>query len=447
MAQPPAADVPLAACAPFALLLAAIAVLPLAAPHWWERHRNKALVALLLGGVSAAWTAGTLGAPALAQALTDYVAFVVLIGALFTISGGLYLEGDLRATPTVNAAFLGAGALLASVIGTTGASMVLIRPVLRTNRERQHVAHTVVFFIFLVSNVGGCLTPLGDPPLFLGYLRGVPFAWTLGLWREWAAMSAALLAIYWVIDARAHRRETHRDLGHDARAIQPLRLRGGFNLVLLAAAVATVALVKEPAVAHAEAVRDVVLVGLALISLRVTPEDVHERNEFAWGPLVEVGVLFAGIFATMVPALRLLELHGAELGLSQPWHFFWASGALSSFLDNAPTYLAFGSVATGMLNAGTPGLQLSSAHLGGLLQIDPLVPPAAAALAARTLTAISLGAVFMGANTYIGNGPNFLVKALAESRGVRMPSFAGYMVWSAAVLLPLFTILTLVFLA
>ena len=439
--------VPPWACAPFVLLLLGIAVLPLCAPRWWEHNRNKGLLAALLGGAALAWVWPNLGPQALGHAGIEYVSFIVLLGSLFVISGGVFLEGDLRATPLVNTAFLAVGGLLASFVGTTGASMLLIRPLLKTNSERRHVVHTVVFFIFIVSNVGGCLTPLGDPPLFLGYLKGVPFAWTFGLWREWAFVLGALLALYWVLDARALKRESAPDLARDAAQRQPLRLLGGFNLCLLAGVLAAVAFIKEPAVPQADLVRNGVLLALALVSLKATPRAVHEANAFAWGPIIEVALLFAGIFAAMIPALKLLELRAGAWGLlSEPWQFFWATGALSSFLDNAPTYLTFGSVAVGVLNQSHAGLGLSADHLGGLLQIDPVAHAAAARLAAEYLVAISLGAVFMGANTYIGNGPNFMVKAIAESRGVKMPSFFGYMAWSVGLLLPLFALVTWLFL-
>jgi Na+/H+ antiporter NhaD/arsenite permease-like protein len=435
-------EVPLLACAPFVALLLCIAVLPLAAPKWWHRPSSQALVAGSLGGAAAIWCLLRLGPAALLESMHHYLAFIIMLGALYVISGGLLLEGELPATPAVNASFLLLGSLLASFIGTTGASMLLIRPLLRVNRERKHVVHTVVFFIFLVSNIGGCLTPLGDPPLYVGYLEGVPFRWTLGLWPEWAFMVGSLLAIYLVLELRFARREP---AGPAPRARTSLRLRGRINLALLLAAVLTVALVKEPQVPHAGVVRDVALVLLALLSLNATPRGVHAANEFAWDPLVEVTVLFAGIFAAMTPALILLQQHGASLGLNKPWHFFWATGALSSVLDNAPAYLAFGSAATGLLHAVAPELNLASGQIGGLVAIDPATHAELARLGHDLLVAVSLGAVFAGASTYIANGPNFMVKAIAESRGVKMPGFAGYCVWSLLIVLPLLGILTLVF--
>jgi Na+/H+ antiporter NhaD/arsenite permease-like protein len=399
---------------PFAGLLLAIAILPLAAPHFWDSNLRKLMVA------------GALALPvlvlyaearpeALVHAASDYVSFIILLGGLFVISGGILLEGDLQATTRTNALLLGAGALCASFVGTTGASMLLIRPLLQTNRERKRVAHTVVFFIFLVSNIGGCLTPLGDPPLFLGYLAGVPFTWTLRLLPEWLFTVALVLAVYVVWDRRERARETLADLKRDFYEVRPLRVAGKDNLVLLLGVLAAVALLQAPW-------RELVIVGLAALSYFRTDEELHAANRFTFQPILEVAALFAGIFVTMLPALDLLRARGAELGVREPWQFFWASGMLSSFLDNAPTYLTFLALAKGL----------------GL-------PPEVAGVPHEILRAISLGSVFMGANSYIGNGPNFMVRAIAEERGVRMPSFGGYMLYSGAVLLPIFAVVTLVF--
>jgi Na+/H+ antiporter NhaD/arsenite permease-like protein len=399
---------------PFVGLLLAIAILPLAAPAFWESNRNKLVVAVALGGPVLAlylrrapetmWHSGL-----------EYVSFMVLLGSLFVISGGVFMDGDVEATPGVNTAFLGAGAVAASLIGTTGASMLLIRPLLHTNSERRHVAHTVVFFIFLVSNIGGCLTPLGDPPLFLGYLQGVPFLWTLRLAPAWAFATATLLIVYYVWDRAAHARERLSTLARDRSQIQPITVKGTVNLGLLLGILVAAALLGSPW-------REMAMIALALASLAVTAPDVRRANHFSFGPIVEVAVLFLGIFATMTPALDILRARGAALGVHAPWHFFWATGALSSFLDNAPTYLTF--LALGQ------GQHLAADVVGVPHQI---------------LSAISLGAVFMGANSYIGNGPNFMVRSIAESRGVKMPSFGGYMLYSGAVLIPLFAVMTLLF--
>ena len=399
---------------PFVALLLSIAILPLAASHFWESNLRKLGVAALLGlPVLALYLQAR--PEALVDAGRDYVSFMVLLGGLFVISGGILLEGDLQATPRTNAMLLAAGALLASFVGTTGASMLLIRPLLQTNRERKRVAHTVVFFIFLVSNVGGCLTPLGDPPLFLGYLAGVPFLWTLRLFPAWLFTVALVLAVYVLWDRREYARETLADRRRDFYEVRPLRLAGKDNFVLLLGVLAAVALLRAPW-------RELVIVGLAVASFLWTDTELRKANRFTFQPILEVGALFAGVFVTMLPALDLLRARGAELGVREPWQFFWASGALSSFLDNAPTYMAFLALAKGL------GLS-----------------PEVAGVPERILAAISLGAVFMGANSYIGNGPNFMVRAIAEERGVKMPSFGGYMLFSGAVLLPIFMLVTVVF--
>ena len=399
---------------PFAALLLSIAVLPLAAKHFWEPNLHKLAVAAVLGlPVLILYLRAR--PEALVHSALDYVSFIVLLGGLFVISGGILLEGDLEATTRTNAALIGIGALLASFVGTTGASMLLIRPLLQTNRERRRVAHTVVFFIFLVSNIGGCLTPLGDPPLFLGYLIGVPFAWTLRLFLPWLLTVAMVLAVYVAWDRRERAREAPSDLKRDFYEVRRLRVAGKENLTLLLGVLATVAFLEAPW-------RELVIVGLAGFSYRRTDPELRRVNRFTFGPILEVAALFAGIFVTMLPALDILRARGAELGVREPWQFFWATGALSSFLDNAPTYLTFLALAR--------GLGLSPEVVG--------VPH-------EILVAISLGAVFMGANTYIGNGPNFMVRAIAEERGVRMPSFAGYMLYSGGVLVPIFVVVTLVF--
>jgi Na+/H+ antiporter NhaD/arsenite permease-like protein len=399
---------------PFVALLLAIAVLPLAAPHFWESNLRKLAVAAVLG-LPVLVLYLRMHPETLVHAALDYVSFIVLLGGLFVISGGILLEGDLEATTRTNAALLGIGALLASFVGTTGASMLLIRPLLQTNRERKRVAHTVVFFIFLVSNIGGCLTPLGDPPLFLGYLIGVPFTWTLRLFLPWLFTVVLVLAVYVAWDMRERAREAMPDLRRDFYEVRPLRVAGKDNLVLLLGVLAAVAFLQAPW-------REAVIVGLAVLSYLRTDPELHKVNRFTFHPILEVAALFAGIFVTMLPALDILRARGAELGVREPWHFFWATGVLSSFLDNAPTYLTFLALAK--------GLGLAPEVVG--------VPHA-------ILVAISLGAVFMGANTYIGNGPNFMVRSIAEERGVKMPSFGGYMLYSGAVLLPIFVIVTLVF--
>jgi Na+/H+ antiporter NhaD/arsenite permease-like protein len=395
-------------------MLLAVAVCPLWVPHWWEANRNKAIVSAALGlPVMAVY--GVRHPATLLHTALDYVSFIVLLAGLFVVSGGILLRGDLVATPATNTGFLALGGLLASLVGTTGASMLLVRPLLQTNGERTHVKHTVVFFIFIVSNVGGMLTPLGDPPLFLGYLAGVPFTWTLQLWPPWALMLIVLLVAFFVYDSVQFAREPLSAIRRDRARTTPLRVHGGLNAVWLGGVVLAVALLPAPW-------RELAIVALAGLSLWLTAARIRRDNGFSAGPMIEVAVLFAGIFATMIPALDLLRLRGDELGVRAPWQFFWATGVLSSFLDNAPTYLTF--LALGQ------GLRL---------------PDEVAGVPAAILAAISVGAVAMGANTYIGNAPNFMVKAIAEEAGVKMPSFFGYMLYSGAVLLPLFVVITLVF--
>jgi len=413
-------DVSLWLVLPFVFMLLSIAIFPLTAGHWWEKHTHKALVSLGLGLpiVGYLLLQGAAGLYSVQHALTEYTEFIILLGALYTIAGGIVLSGDLRATPYVNGGFLVLGSLLASVIGTTGASMLLIRPVLQTNAERHHVAHTVVFFIFLVSNIGGCLTPLGDPPLFLGYLRGVPFAWTLSLWPEWLAVNAVLLAVYVVWDMRLYKRESPQDLLADRQHIAPLRVRGLRNLLFLGLVIFAVAQVPPPW-------RSLLMVATTAGALLVGDKTLRRQNRFTYAPIIEVAVLFLGIFLTMIPTLALLHVHGASLGIDSAAKFFWITGVLSSFLDNAPTYVAFFEMARAQAHTLAVGTTVAG------------VPEV-------WLRAISLGAVFMGANTYIGNGPNFMVKAVAEEAGVKMPSFFGYLSYSGAILLPIFVGLTLV---
>jgi Na+/H+ antiporter NhaD/arsenite permease-like protein len=422
------------AAVPFVLYLLVIAAMPLVVARFWDHNRNKLAVALAAALPVAIYlvAAAPGGAALLADTAREYAAFIALLGALFVITAGIYLRGELAGTPAVNTCVLAIGAVLASAIGTTGASALLIRPLLRANAQRRHRRHVVVFFIFLVSNAGGMLTPLGDPPLFLGFLRGVPFRWTLGLAAPWAMVSAALLAVFALVDRRLYRREFPRPR-RDIR--EPLGLEGGWNLMWLVGVVATVlvlgALASQwPAARYLQIAA---LVGFAALSIATTPRRIHEANRFSWAPILEVAAVFVGIFVTMVPALAVLAERGASLGLTRPQQFFWASGALSSVLDNAPTYLTFASLATGVVNAS--GAQLSVHDLGAL---------AAHPVGHELLRAVSCGSVVMGAMTYIGNGPNFMVKAIAEQHHVRMPSFFGYLVWSISILAPVLAAVALV---
>ena len=405
---------PVYTLAPFVAMLLAIALCPLWVPRWWESNGNKMVVSAVLGlpilVLYLYRRPGALGAMA-----EEYVSFLVMLAGLYVISGGILLRGDLEATPLTNVAFLALASALASLIGTTGASMLLIRPLLQTNRERTHVRHTVIFFIFLASNIGGMLTPLGDPPLFLGYLQGVPFTWTFRLLAPWGLQVALLLALYFVWETRQYTREPSAALRRDRSQIEPLRLSGSLNIPALGLVVLAVGCLTAPW-------RETAIVALAALSLWRTPRAIRRANGFTAYPIVEVAVLFFGIFLTMIPALDLLRLRGGELGVREPWHFFWASGLLSSFLDNAPTYLVF----------------LALGQSLGLAREVVGVPHA-------ILAAISVGAVSMGANSYIGNAPNFMVKSIAEEHGVQMPSFFGYMLYSGGILLPLFVLVTLVF--
>jgi len=443
---------------PFVLLLGAIAVFPLvpAIAHWWENNLHKFYIAALLAALTLAyyllmhpfavtghWPAHHVTPPAasgpnvavtwdvIANAmLSEYIPFILLLFALYTISGGIRLEGDLRAHPLTNTAFLAAGSVLASIIGTTGAAMLLVRPLLETNSERKHVVHTVVFFIFIVCNCGGLLLPTGDPPLFLGYLMGVEFLWTLRLWPEWLFVNGVLLSLYLIWDALwYYPREQPADIRRDETRVRKLRLVGLWpNGLLLIAVILSVALLDPGKTVPGTGwhpwmyLREIVLLGLVALSLVLGSQQIRRLNSFNYGAILEVAVLFFGIFITMQAPLQILGVKGPSLPVKTPTHFFWATGSLSSFLDNAPTYVVFFETAKTL---GGPGATLPSEIL---------------------LVAISLGAVFMGANTYIGNGPNFMVKTIAEQSGIRMPSFFGYMLYSVLILIPLFAVTNLIFL-
>jgi Na+/H+ antiporter NhaD/arsenite permease-like protein len=406
---------PLWSVLPFAGLLLSIALFPLISPDFWARHFGK--VSLAFGAPMAAYFLFAEPSELLHTGL-EYVSFIILLGALFTISGGILLKGTMRGRPVVNCAFLGVGAVIANLLGTTGAAMLLIRPLLRANAHRKKKSHVFIFFIFVVANIGGSLTPIGDPPLFLGYLKGVPFFWTLkNLWYFWLLANTLVIGVFYVFDRRALRAEEAEEGGIEEGVGErvPLSLEGAWNFLLLCVVIGAVFLPTPW--------REVAMTAAAGVSVWKTPKPIREKNEFTWHPIEEVAILFAGIFATMIPALLILKARGGELGVTQPWHFFWVTGSLSSFLDNAPTYLTFLSLAQGLSG-----------------------PADVVGVSAPILKGISTGAVFMGANSYIGNAPNFMVKSIVEAAGVRMPSFLGYMAYSAAVLLPIFVLVTWVFL-
>ena len=429
---------------PFAGLLLSIAFLPLLAPRFWEHHFGKVAVfwalALIIpcAVVTGFWTATT---EIVHTFLLDYLPFIILLFALFVVAGGIRVSGNLVGTPATNTAILAFGTLSASFLGTTGASMVLIRPIIRANQDRRYHIHVFVFFLFLVSNIGGSLTPLGDPPLFLGFLKGVDFLWTLeAMLLPMLFMSLILLALFYLIDRLAWNRESP-EIKSKSRVPRHIEIEGLHNVLYLMAIALTVLMsgiwnrdATIPVGLGLEMpvnglIRDVVLVAISLLSWWTTPRPVRVENAFTWAPMQEVAILFAAIFITMIPMLALLKagsegsfapllsLVSTPEGKPVEAAYFWLTGGLSSFLDNAPTYLVFFNLAGG-----------DAKELMGPLEL--------------TLLAISSGAVFMGAMTYIGNAPNFMVRSICEEHRIKMPSFIGYMLWSGGILLPLFALVT-----
>jgi Na+/H+ antiporter NhaD/arsenite permease-like protein len=433
---------------PFAGLLLSIALCPLLTPLFWHHHFGKVSLAWALAFLlpcAAFFGAGTAAAGTVHALAAEYTPFIILLTALFVAAGGICVRGNLHGTPALNTGLLALGTVLASIMGTTGASMLMIRPLIRANDNRKHAVHIVVFFIFLVANAGGSLTPLGDPPLFLGFLKGVDFFWTMkNIWAATLFLCASLLAMFYLLDRHYyHNKEEEFQPSRDPTPDSAIRFEGKANFALLAVIVGLVLMsgLWKPGIGITIAgvevelqnlVRDVLLVAVILVSLWITPEKARAGNEFSWGPIQEVAKLFAGIFITIIPVIAMLRageagafaavIHAVTDSSGQPVNamYFWAAGLLSSFLDNAPTYLVFFNTA-----GGDPALLMTKL--------------------AGTLAAISCGAVFMGANSYIGNAPNLMVKAIAEERGIRMPSFFGYMAWSCAVLVPLFAVMTFIF--
>jgi len=415
--------------------------MPTVAAHWWESNLRRAIVTAAITLPFLAWWLGTRGVEGQAQLLhsfEDYLAFIALLGSLYVISGGIHVAGSLSGTPLANTGLLAIGAVLANLIGTTGASMVLLRPLLRANRHRRRQTHLVVFFIFVVSNTAGLLTPLGDPPLYLGFLQGVPFEWTLRLLPEWLVVNGLLLVVFNVVDQKAlarDERETRAPLLEEVQQHGPVRIDGALNVAFLVG-IALVALARGRGWGHGGrpwpfGVAEAVFAALALAAWFTTSPALRAANRFTFAPMVEVAVLFCGVFLTMTAPLRMLNEHGAGLGLTEPWQCFWMSGLVSAVLDNAPTYLSFAVTLAGRLGIGVDTPRYLAQVAGGE--------------GAELLAAISCGSVFMGALTYVGNGPNFMVKSMAESAGVRMPTFFGYLRWSFPILLPLFALVTWIF--
>jgi Na+/H+ antiporter NhaD/arsenite permease-like protein len=392
---------------PFPALVLAIAVLPMVAPHFWEKHRFQALIAGLCA-LPIVWFELSSGrSHEVLKASSSYVSFIVTLGALYVTSGGIHLSGDIRATPRANVSFLLAGSALASFIGTTGASMLLIRPLLRTNQQRMHTAHLVPFFIVAVANAGGLLTPLGDPPLLVGYIEGVPFFWTLRLLPVWLLYVGSTALAFYIVDKRAYARESMTAIRADDAQVTPLAILGKRNAALLALIV--------PGAMLPLGYREIALIVIALASIAGSPQELHEKNGFTYAPIIDVALIFAGLFLCLSPIEVALAQAAPSLPLRDSWQLFWGAGLLSSVLDNAPTYSAFSALARG-LPRGAHEL---------VAGIDPI-----------RLAAISAGAVVMGATTYIGNGPNLMVKAIAERSGMLMPSFVRYAVFAFVTMLP-----------
>ena len=439
-------------CIPFVGILLCIAIMPLIKPAWWEEHQPLVVAIwslLFIIPFAVLHGAGEATELVLECLINDYLTFIVLLFGLFCVSGNITMEGDLAGSPRVNIILLTNGTLLSSVIGTTGSSMLMVRPVIKMNSWRKHRTHIMVFFIFLVSNIGGCLTPIGDPPLLMGFSRGVPFFWSLRLFPVLLFNMAVILFIFYWIDRKAYCRDIAKGRMPDiSKPGTKISIQGLHNLIFIVMIVAAVilsgVLPDMPAFQNAEgevlgihifgevvltypALIEIVIILLAaFLSFKTTKPEIRVKNHFTWGAIKEVAVLFFGIFITMQPALMILKSMGGSLGLTEPIQMFWVTGALSSFLDNTPTYLVF------LTTAGAMNFVEGVATTLGNIPTQMLI-------------AISCGAVFMGANTYIGNAPNFMVKAISDENGIRMPSFFGYIVWSLCVLVPVFLLDTLVF--
>jgi len=444
--------IPVWLCIPFAGLLLSIAVMPLIKPDWWEKHQPLAVAfwsVLFIVPFAAKYGMFTMGETVLECVVNDYLTFIILLFGLFCVAGNITIDGEFAGSPRINTALFVLGTLLSSVIGTTGSSMLLVRPFIKMNSWRKRKSHIMIFFIFLISNMGGCLTPIGDPPLLMGFMRGVPFFWSLKLFHILIFNMIILLTLFYFLDRRAYRKDIAEGRKPDIR--EPgthVRIVGLHNLIYVAMIVGAVILsgmlpgmsafqnadgtvkgihiLGEVTLGFPSVIEIVIILLAAFLSFKTTKEEVRIRNHFTWGAIQEVAVLFIGIFITMQPALMILKANGAELGINKPFEMFWATGLLSSFLDNTPTYLVFFTTAA--------SLGFSS----GIQTLTSFIPQ-------TILMAISCGAVFMGANTYIGNAPNFMVRSIAEENGIKMPSFFGYMLWSLSCLIPVFLIDMLIF--
>lgn len=425
-------EIPFYIMIPFVVMLLSIAIVPLFAEEWWESNTHKLWVSLALGIPVATWLIAVGESDDLIhQMIFDYVPFILLLMALFVVTGGIHVAGNIQARPSINLLFLGIGWILASLMGTTGAAMLLIRPLLSTNSERKYKAHTVIFFIFVVANAGGLLTPLGDPPLFLLFQKGAEFTWFINLLPQWLTVGVILLTIYYLLDKHYYAKEDQEAIAQDETNVEPLRFTGLINIVwLLCIVMATMfingkyipAMNEEDAAWYIKLLREFVFVGIIIASMLTTKKQVRIDNKYSWAPIIEVAVLFIGIFATMTPALMYLE--EASFRIHLPWQYFYSTGGLSAFLDNAPTALVFHAMAHGI----------------------PSASELVAGVDETLLEAISCGAVFFGAMTYIGNGPNFMVKAIAEQDGTKMPSFFHYIIqYSLIYLLPTYVIVQLIF--
>lgn len=436
-----ATSIPLWTLIPFILMLLSIAVFPLVkkTEHFWESNRNKLIVSIILSiPVIAIFAANGMTHNIIHQVVYDYVPFIALLLSLFIVTGGIFINIDLEAKPINNTVMLAIGMVLASFMGTTGAAMLLIRPLLNINKQRKHTVHTVLFFIAIVANCGGLLTPLGDPPLFMLYLRGASFGWFFGLFTEWLVVGLLLLLIYFVYDTIMYKKENKLSLYRDAVEKEPLRINGKINFVLLLGVIASVAFINKNYFTVSDdpsqndnmlkLIQSGALIIIGLLSMLLTNRKTRfEDNKFSWTPILEVAALFIGIFITMVPALMYLQNNAPNMGLEEDYQFYYMTGALSSFLDNTPTALAFHSVALGLDYTGFDG-----AMVAGVPEF--------------LLKAISTAAVFFGAMTYIGNGPNFMVKAIAEQSGIKMPDFFKYIYKFAIIfVLPVYVIVQLIF--